>query len=678
MNIEKVKLKDGSEHPLGGNWNNLTDKPFYENTTEIASMPETELTFAYQKDINRYVTSNENSSDIVDKWSGDWNKATVVFDGISYIVSKNTFEGMSFIGDFFRVEAGFPITGEPFAIKVNNGALKIVSFTDATPENPDNVPNVTHTVGITLVNEMVKKLDDIYQHQPDWDNANRDSASNIKNRPFGLMAEDGYVWAEKDVVWSTEGGARISGIDFAPLLCAEKILLEVDGEKYISSEINSGDGIPDGAIEVLFVDADGNSAYAGLVYTKELTQFADVFTLASRGESSLTDGQTVHVKVAVFGSRKQIDKDYLPILDKKSSNIVSSLVKFTYDSELGNWVSSNIEVTQELYNRLVNDFLMPEICVDSDKYIGTGAGGSESSGYSSGNPHLLNTYDNDNGIPYAIKVVKNTVDDVITYILTIRLVGDAPEDISMAQTHYINLQFIGYEKDTCTINRDYLPELPEFDLTAMGLGTVVPGGGQQSVTCDVTDLISAMKKGTVKLCLNTILGTDSNGTPKVTPFNIIGNAIYLKGSLYEIISSASYYGTNMQVLVWVNEEEGKLYSLATIDEPPTFNLTNMGLPEIPMDGTVVSVSCDTTGLITALNKGTVKLISKVKFSDTVTHDYTCIANSGFIGNEYNCTMCGVISGLPRMISFAATPSKISAYITALAVPTTTTTETGTT
>ena len=270
------------------------------------------------------------------------------------------------------------------------------------------------------------------------------------------------------------------------------------------------------------------------------------------------------------------------------------------------------------------------------------------------------------GEPYAIGVTNG-------YFVFALFVDSVPEDTSVKVEHTISITL---ENDV--IQNDYLPELPEFDLTAMGLGAVVPGGGQQSVTCDVTDLISAMKKGTVKLCLNTILGTDSNGTPQVTPFNIIGNAIYLEGSLYEIISSVSYYGTNMQVLVWVNKEEGKLYSLATIDEPPTFNLTNMGLSEIPMDGTVVSVSCDTTGLITALNKGAVKLISKVKFSETVTHDYTCIVNAGVIGNEYNCTMCGVMSGVPMMISFAATPSRISAYITALAVPTTTTTETGTT
>ena len=39
--------------------------------------------------------------------------------------------------------------------------------------------------------------------------------------------------------------------------------------------------------------------------------------------------------------------------------------------------------------------------------------------------------------------------------------------------------------------------------------------------------------------------------------------------------------------------------------PPEFDLTAMGLPDVPMDGTTVEVKCDTTELMTALSKGPV-------------------------------------------------------------------------
>lgn len=42
-----------------------------------------------------------------------------------------------------------------------------------------------------------------------------------------------------------------------------------------------------------------------------------------------------------------------------------------------------------------------------------------------------------------------------------------------------------------------------------------------------------------------------------------------------------------------------------IPGPPEFDLTAMGLPDVPMDGTMVGVECDTTELMTALSRGPV-------------------------------------------------------------------------
>ncbi len=40
---------------------------------------------------------------------------------------------------------------------------------------------------------------------------------------------------------------------------------------------------------------------------------------------------------------------------------------------------------------------------------------------------------------------------------------------------------------------------------------------------------------------------------------------------------------------------------------PEFDLSAMGLPNIPVDGTTVSVSCDTTEIIEAMAKGLIKI-----------------------------------------------------------------------
>lgn len=519
--LNTVRLKNGSEYPLSASWNDLTDKPFHTEVTETVLVPETELTFSYDKSANVYAHTESDTSDIAEKMAGDWNKAIVVFDGVRYDAPKRLLKGAAFIGDLFRIEIGVAVTGEPFIAVLENDIFIIDVFADTVPDDPDNVPDVTHTVSITLVKETVKKLEDVYQHQPDWNNTDQSSAACIKNRPFGLVVEDGSVWAEQDVVWSTDNGAAIAGIDVAPLLCAGKILLEVDGTKYISTEVYGGDGVPDDAIEVGFVDADGNHAYVSTASTEEATGIADGFGFIPSGESILTDGQTIHVKVTVFGSRKQIDKDYLPILDKESAIVLDSLVKFSYDAELGNWVSSDMTITGELFERALNAY--PEIVVDSDKLT---TNDHEKEGLNRwvrfGNYTLFGGTGGEE-YPFGILFTKTTADDVTSYTMAIRLVGDAPTDTSTTQTHYINLRFSG-DEDTYTIKREYLPDPPEFDLTAMGLA-VVSVGGSVSVACDTAALRAALDKGNVKITLSYQAGAGI--TAQVT---FIGAAMQMSGT----------------------------------------------------------------------------------------------------------------------------------------------------
>ena len=96
-----------------------------------------------------------------------------------------------------------------------------------------------------------------------------------------------------------------------------------------------------------------------------------------------------------------------------------------------------------------------------------------------------------------------------------------------------------------------------------------------------------------------------------------------------------------------------------VSEPPEFDLTAMGLPALTLDGTEVSVECDTTELRTALEKNLVKL----SFTANTGTEQTVsgIVNAMCMGGSYQCGFLGYL-GCPTMLNFEISETAITGKV----------------
>lgn len=103
-----------------------------------------------------------------------------------------------------------------------------------------------------------------------------------------------------------------------------------------------------------------------------------------------------------------------------------------------------------------------------------------------------------------------------------------------------------------------------------------------------------------------------------------------------------------------------------IPDPPFFDLTAMGLPALTLDGTEVSVECDTTELRAALDKGAVKLSFAANIGSEVT--VTGVTNAICMNNSYQCGFVGYFS-TPMVLNFTIQETRITGQILALVTAT---------
>ena len=96
-----------------------------------------------------------------------------------------------------------------------------------------------------------------------------------------------------------------------------------------------------------------------------------------------------------------------------------------------------------------------------------------------------------------------------------------------------------------------------------------------------------------------------------------------------------------------------------IPGPPEFDLTAMGLPALTMDGTEVSVECDTTELRAALEKNLVKL--SFTANTGIEQTVSGIVNAMCMGGSYQCGFLGYL-GHPTMLNFVVSETAITGRV----------------
>jgi hypothetical protein len=124
----------------------------------------------------------------------------------------------------------------------------------------------------------------------------------------------------------------------------------------------------------------------------------------------------------------------------------------------------------------------------------------------------------------------------------------------------------------------------------------------------------------------------------------------------EIDANTSMIEQHSEDLVLLREQvEG-------MDGIPSFNLAALGLPVVPMDGTMVNAEADTTDIMAALDKGAIKIIAAFAMgADTVTAEVVMTAiHVGAMG-VYICSYPFDYEGMKLMFNLVVGDGAIGAY-----------------
>lgn len=190
----------------------VRNKPFeYYGLETSWLLPETTLT----------VEGENGYFDLYDLFEQNYSWATSIKDGDDIIISLQgkeyksqvksfEMEGSEFIyiGNLYymfidsdytpeEISAMYNITiedtGEPFLVAYlpEYGESMGYVYVEPTADDPvDDYYEINITFGIGYSKHNVKKLDDIFQTQTDWDVFDKESAAYVKNKPFGILTKN--------------------------------------------------------------------------------------------------------------------------------------------------------------------------------------------------------------------------------------------------------------------------------------------------------------------------------------------------------------------------------------------------------------------------------------------------------------------------------------------------------
>ena len=161
-------------------WNDLTDKPFGTEEAWQELMSNSVCTFTRNADMGNacvYITTL--TTEMLEKFKGDWNKAFVVWDEVEYECNpKLAFGATKGIGNvgFFD---GTEDSGEPFLIMVDDGTNtggSPVAIIISVEDSKNAIETATHSVGISLMVETIHPIDTKFIDNISW--------NKISDKPF--------------------------------------------------------------------------------------------------------------------------------------------------------------------------------------------------------------------------------------------------------------------------------------------------------------------------------------------------------------------------------------------------------------------------------------------------------------------------------------------------------------
>lgn len=214
-------------------------------------------------------------------------------------------------------------------------------------------------------------------------------------------------------------------------------------------------------------------------------------------------------------------------------------------------------------------------------------------------------------------------------------------------------------------------EIPTIDLTDILDPLPEDGSEVTQIGVDLTEISAALAKGIVRVKVNLATGDT------VTEYEVIMTAGTSTGGLL-------FWGTaleeNKEIFIrfWPASDPslGVVFGHTTkfqTENITAFNLSELGLPPVPMDGAAVTAEMDTAEIKAALDKGPVKFIVAFPIaSGDVSVNVTAelIMNKAGVnaadGGLYICAYALVFNGAPMIFNLYVFDAYVAAYFTQLA------------
>lgn len=313
-------------------WNDLTDKPFYDAEVVVF---DGEFN-AIKLDENTWDSTlfapynNEDPLVIGETYTFYW-------DGVAYTSECYSLMGVGCIG--FNAMTGEGADRYPVAICADvNGSMTGTPSWMAATATPMTDMSHSGVFPCKIVGKETKKIDDKYQHQPDWDETDVNRASFVKNKPFGVLSKAG-VLHESDVSYeANDFGFMLMDFASEDVIIGGNYKVSVNGVSYTGVCEGAG-SLEDGAItytHLVRLNADGQTTL-GLVCNPTLVETGITIpaVLAPEnitGDTRWTQGEVCHIVISAMDEIvATVPHKYLDFIEKHEDVVIPKMdVEFIY------------------------------------------------------------------------------------------------------------------------------------------------------------------------------------------------------------------------------------------------------------------------------------------------------------------------------------------------------------
>lgn len=637
-------------------WNDLTDKPFYDEEVVV---------FEGEFQGTKYDSDGDG---VMDAWEdmmfAPYNNEdplvvgqtyTFYWDGVKYTSECYSLMGVGAIG--FNAITSEGMSAYPVAMGLDIGGM----MTGGTPAwiamHAIAPTDMSHSGlhSCKIITQETKKIDDKYQHQPDWDETDVNRASFVKNKPFGVLSKAGVLY-ESDVSYEAyDFGFMLMDFASDDVIIGGNYKVSVNGVSYTGVCEGAG-SLEDGAItytHLVRLNADGYSTL-GLVCNPTLVEVGVTIpaTLAPEnllGDTRWENGEVCHIVISAMDEIvATVPHKYLDFIEKHEDIVIPKMdVEMWLDGGLlGTHIPATPEALQKVRSHDGGSIYVQYDGVEykTKIYAGNCFGDVSVLGAeveSTGEPYVIaydvidaqdvwvladvsGTYsDATSTITKSIKVWFDGQATVKNEFLPMMAKSDSTETIArhtLTVTESFSVDVLGYTMYKLSDKTPTKDQLFASDVRADGNnGVSVTFSPSESdvifQSADTLGVNTYNNEGTgtaIGLCVCYKAGDGSvvidGATIPVTVPSIGTYCIYPTSyPIPDMLIQINYPAEEK----WTIKEEYLPEIHAEPAEIPYFDLTAMGLPEIPLDGTWVTASYDMTELRDAAAKGVIKTTSRI-------------------------------------------------------------------